>query len=92
MVDQLGLQLDVCVFLGIYQQHGNGVVKRHHRQRILDSAHRLAATVPGDQDMALDPARTEAFGHDQDGPATAQNDLFGRIQSGRILRVALPDA
>ena len=90
--DQVFGKFDVGVFLRIHQQDSNGTRCTHQRQSVLQRSARFAAPVPGDQHILAEPVwPATRIRHDQYRAAAREDHILWMVQSGGIVRDALPE-
>src|SRR5580704_19166728 len=90
--DQVFGEFDVGVFLRIYQQDRNGTRCAHQRQSVLHRPACFAAAVPGDQHIFADPVwPATRVRHDQYRAAAREDYILWTVQSGGVVRDALPE-
>ena len=69
--------MTVGLFLGVDRHDPDLLGLAQQRQGVADGARRLAAAVPRHHDAAAETVRAADIGHDDDGPAAAEHQLFG---------------
>src|SRR5882757_8830273 len=90
--DEIFGEFDVGVFLRIHQQDSNGTRCAHQRQSVLHCPARFATAVPGDQHILADPVwPATGIGQDQYRAAAREDHILWMVQSGGMVRGALPE-